>query len=377
MNRTASLYRSLVAAQPETGPASVHIDITNSCNTNCITCWDHSPHLDVPRPAEWKRTRVSLEQVEEILDDLVRLGGLEAIVLSGMGEPFTHPQVYEIIEAIKDRGLHLTIITNLVAAAPERIIALGVDQLLIGVHGATEGSYLAFHPSFRAVEWERLCTMLDRFREAKRRFKHVQVIAKTNAHELVQMVEFAARYESGQLNFKLASLGEGTEATRIDFQQRKSLVDAIPTAAARAAELGVETNLRVFAAQLAAGGSATAPIEATGCFMGFVYARILVDGTVLYCCNTDVVVGRLGPTTRFSDLWSGATWQSWRERFREGRYLASCRQCGKINQNDKIARAIERSYGQAALFAVTGRGPGMRPTVDTPIRRRLELARGE
>src|SRR5690606_8183425 len=27
------------------GPQTVHIDVTNACNVDCVTCWDHSPHL--------------------------------------------------------------------------------------------------------------------------------------------------------------------------------------------------------------------------------------------------------------------------------------------------------------------------------------------
>ena len=33
------------------GPQTVHLDITNSCNTDCVTCWDHSPHLLAPPPS--------------------------------------------------------------------------------------------------------------------------------------------------------------------------------------------------------------------------------------------------------------------------------------------------------------------------------------
>ena len=32
-----------------TGPQTIHLDITNGCNTNCITCWDHSPLLKIGR----------------------------------------------------------------------------------------------------------------------------------------------------------------------------------------------------------------------------------------------------------------------------------------------------------------------------------------
>jgi len=345
------------AGRPVDGPETIHIDVTNSCNTNCITCWDHSPLLDRPRPAEWKRRRVEPEAVEALLDDVAGLGGLRAVILSGMGDPLVHPDIYRLIEAVKSRGLHLTIITNLIPADPARIVALEVDQLLIGIHAASEAAYRAFHPSFRGDEWSRLHAALERFAAAGRRYKHVHVICRPNAEELVAMVDQAARYRAAQLNFKLAGLGDGTQACRIDDRQRAWLIaEGVPAAARRAAELGVASNLDVFAAQLGAGGAATAPIAEVGCFMGYVYSRITVDGTVLYCCNTEVVVGRLDGDTRFSTLWHGDAWQALRARMRRGDYLPGCSQCGKLNQNVKIAGHFADAYGAARLAQVTGRG---------------------
>jgi MoaA/NifB/PqqE/SkfB family radical SAM enzyme len=336
------------------GPETIHIDVTNGCNTNCITCWDHSPLLTLGRTAAWKRRRVTAEAVEELLDDARSLGGLRAVILSGMGEPFTHPDIYRMIAAVKSRGLHVTIITNLVAADAERILALDVDQLLVGIHGASERAYLAFHPSFRPEEWERLGRMLRRFRAAGKRYKHVQVVCEVNAGELPDMVRLAAEHRAAQVNFKLASLKGGTEGCRITDPQRGRLVaELVPEAERVAAELGVTTNLDVFAAQLGAGGGATAPIADVGCFMGYFYSRVTVDGTVLYCCNTDVVVGSLAEA-RFSELWRGPAWQALRARLRAGDYLASCDQCGKLNQNVKIGRAFGAAYGEARRRAVTG-----------------------
>lgn len=179
----------LAAGAPRIGPRSIHVDITNGCNTNCVTCWDHSPHLTTPRPTAWKRQLMSAADVDALLGDVATLGGLEAVVISGMGDPFTHRGVYEVIEAVKGRGLHLTIITNLVPADPQRVIDLGVDQLLIGLHAASQEAYRAFHPSFQADEWARVHDALARFQAAGRRFKQVQVICSLNAHELVAMVE--------------------------------------------------------------------------------------------------------------------------------------------------------------------------------------------
>ena len=334
------LLDGIRAGRPRAGPATLHVDVTNGCNTNCITCWDHSPLLALGRSSAWKRQRVDAQAVEALLDDVATLGGLQAVIVSGMGEPFTHPDIYRILAAVKDRGLHLTVITNLVAADPDVVLGLDVDQLLVGIHGASERAYLDFHPSFGPRDWSRLHEMLATFAAAGRRYKHVQVVAACNAGELVGMIELGARHHAGQVNFKLASLGGGTEAARIDEAQRARLLhELVPAAGLRAAELGVAHNLDVFRGQLEAGGAATADIAAIGCYMGYAYARILVDGTVLYCCNTEVRVGSLREAP-LSTLWPGPAWQALRDRFRRGEYLDSCAQCGKLNQNVQIARQL-------------------------------------
>lgn len=118
--------------------------------------------------------------------------------------------------------------------------------------------------------------------------------------------------------------------------------------------LGVETNLDVFARQLAAGEEATAPISDVGCFMGYAYARITVDGTVLFCCSTEIKVGSL-QENRFSDLWNGALWNDVRDRLRRGEYFPGCSQCGKFNQNVSFRDRFEKKYGRNLALEVTGR----------------------
>lgn len=347
------------------GPQTVHLDITNSCNTDCVTCWDHSPHLHSAPSTAWKRQRADPAALAALLDDIASLGGLEAVIVSGMGEPFTHPGVYDIIADIKRRGLHLTIITNLVAAEVDRVIALGVDSLLIGVQGASEASYLAFHPVFSAMHWARLQAALSRLRAAGRRDKHVQVICSVNAHELVAMIEQAHAYDAAQINFKLASLRGGTEAVRISQAQRDTLLERdVPAARERAAALGVAHNLDVFEQQLRTGGEATAPIAEVGCFLGYHYSRITVEGDVLYCCNTEVEVGHL--RDGFAALWRGPAWTAMRARLRAGQYFAGCAQCGKFNQNVKLSARFRQLYGEERWLAATGRGPGETPRVARP-----------
>ncbi|MCG5053696.1 MAG: radical SAM protein [Myxococcales bacterium] len=355
--RLASLDDGIVRL----GPQTVHIDVTNSCNVDCVTCWDHSPHLHTPKPTAWKRTRVEPMAVRALLDDIQSLGGLEAVIVSGMGEPFTHPEIYDILADLKTRGLHVTIITNLLAADPERLIALGIDALLIGVHGASEASYLAFHPSWNPQHWQRLHDSLARLAAAGRRDKHVHVICAPNAHELVAMIEQAARYGAERVNFKLASLRNGTEAVALTEAQRaRLLAHDVDAAQARAEVLGVPTNLEVLRRQLALGDLATAPFEETGCFIGYHYSRITVDGSVLYCCNTRVQVGTLAQAP-FSALWKGDAWQALRAQLRSGQYFPGCEQCGKWNQNVKLSARFRAVYGEDRWRQAAGHGPAAAP----------------
>jgi hypothetical protein len=74
----------------------------------------------------------------------------------------------------------------------------------------------------------------------------------------------------------------------------------------------------------------------------------------LYCCNTEVEVGSLRRGDRFSDLWSGPAWDALRGRLRAGEYFPGCQQCGKLNQNVKLAERFRRRYGDARWREITG-----------------------
>ncbi|MBK8594735.1 MAG: radical SAM protein [Holophagales bacterium] len=356
VNRRDLTLAGIDAGIPVTGPETVHIDLVNACNTNCITCWDHSPLLDTPRPAAWKGRRVRTDDVERLLDDLDDLGGVRNVILSGMGEPFVHPGIHDVIAAVKRRSFHLTIITNLLLADVRRVLDLGVDQLLVGVHAASRRTYEAFHPSFGSGEWDTLLEKLRAFRDAGRRFKQVQVICSVNAHELQEMVALAAEMHAESVTFKRASLRGGTESCGLDEAVRRRLLEeGVPRAREAAGRLGVATNLDVLERQLAAPGDETTPVGAPGCFMGFAYARVTVDGDVLYCCDPTIRVGSISDGTPFSDLWRGAAWQRLRDRLRAGESLPGCAQCGKFNQNVALGRAFEIRYGAQRLLEVTGR----------------------
>lgn len=347
--------RGIAEGRVLTGPQTVHVDLANGCNTNCVTCWDHSPLLNAPRSSGWKRKRVAFEDFSALAEDLASMNSVEALILSGMGDPFVNPDIYRIIEASKRHGWHVTVLTNALLASPSKVLDLGVDMMLISVNGVSPESYVAFHPNLSARDFEHLLSLLETFAHHGKRFKHVQVINAHTAHELPAMVRFASRYAAAHITYKLASLGHGTEQCAISEAQRRRLIDEwIPEAQSEAERLRVNTNLDVFLTQVRAGGLATAPVKDVGCFMGWTYARVTVEGKILFCCSTEVEVGSL-TEGKFSEQWFGARWNQTRERLMQGHYFRSCAQCGKLNQNVKIGRKVREKLGAPIFFARTGR----------------------
>ena len=88
------------------------VEITDACNLSCPVCYAESgPH---------RQTHRSLEQVEFMLDCVVRNEKEPDIVQISGGEPTIHPQFFEILDAAKRRPIkHLMVNTNGIRIAKE------------------------------------------------------------------------------------------------------------------------------------------------------------------------------------------------------------------------------------------------------------------
>jgi len=331
---------------PLLGPQTVHFDIANGCNVRCTTCWHHSPHLNAEHvpTMDWKRRTMSFDAWREIMDDLLELGGLEQIILSGMGDPSLNRELPQMVAYAHQHGIGVTIITNLLSVDLAKILSSdGELNLLVSICGVTEASWNAFHDGPMGGGFPRLMDQLTVLKDANFLPKHVQVINAQNYHELPDMVMFATQWRAKRINFKFASLINGTEAVALSADQKRELTEVlIPRAAAIAEIKGIETDLKAFATQVSIQSHRTSPIEEVGCFMGTIYCRVTVDQELLFCCNTDISVGWINEEHSFSSLWKGSSYASLRQRIGSGDFFDSCQQCGKYKQNYKWSEKLGR-----------------------------------
>lgn len=318
---------------PRLGPETVHIDITNACNLDCVTCWNYAPGLASPKEMAWKAQRMGAPAFHRILAE-VAASGAERIILSGGGEPFTHPDIHDFIAAVKARGLALTVITNGTLCDFPTLAELGVDQLLVNMSSASAESYVAYHPNQPP---ETFAQLLDGIASIRGRIgvNLVQVINAINAAELPAMVDLAHRV-GARLSCKLGDTPPGTEACALSKEQRKALLYRdIPAARKQAKALGLRHNLEAFAAQLAGTRNGDAPPP---CFAGYLYSRVFVDGRIFFCCE-HIDVGHMdaGP---FDQQWQGPAYQALRQRLAAGQGFPGCARCGKHDMNYTAARQL-------------------------------------
>lgn len=338
--------QGIVENRPHLGPQTVHFDIANGCNVRCTTCWHHSPHLgaDHVPSMDWKKRTMSFDTYRGMMNDLLDLGGLEQIILSGMGDPSLNDELAEMVHYAHANGVGVTIITNLLAVdLPAILSSPGELNLLVSVCGVTPAVWDAFHGGSFAGGFGKLLDQLRLLRDAKFLPKHVQVINSQNYREVPEMVRFAAEWPTKRVNFKFASLIHGTEAVSLTRAQKVELVDElIPRAKAIAQFKGISTDLDAFATQVSLESHRTSPIEEVGCYMGTIYCRVTVDRELLYCCNTNISVGFMDERTSFRALWEGSKYAELRAKLGNGDYFDSCQQCGKYKQNYKWSKKLHQ-----------------------------------
>ena len=73
------------------------------------------------------------------MEDLLRLGGLEQIILSGMGDPSLNNELITMVQFAHHHNIGVTIITNLLTVdLPVLLDSDGELNLLVSICGVTE-----------------------------------------------------------------------------------------------------------------------------------------------------------------------------------------------------------------------------------------------
>lgn len=168
------------------------LEINSACNLRCPTCtkgnmegYDHKTGL------------MDRDLMEKILDK-IKTENPEAIVfVYGNSEPFLHPKLPECIEAIKRRGLHPEMSTNLnYLQRVEETLEAGPDLIIISLSGWTQEVYEKGHAGGKIEKVKANMRTLAEANKARPEGQRIRILVNyhvytDNQHEIAPMKEYA------------------------------------------------------------------------------------------------------------------------------------------------------------------------------------------
>ena len=134
------------------------IEVNTGCNLNCPICFANAgPGYSL-----------TMEQVEAMLDRFVEIEGEPEVVQFSGGEPTIHPQILDMVQAARDRGIgHVMINTNGVRIARDDRFLEGLAKLKPGIYFQFDGMRDETYRAIRGADLlETKMKALDRLAEA-------------------------------------------------------------------------------------------------------------------------------------------------------------------------------------------------------------------
>ncbi len=244
--------------KPGTIPLSYGAQIRHGCPHDCGLCPDHQQHTclgiievnstcNMTCPLCFAQAgpgfNLTLEEVEQILDDLVRVEGNPEVVQFSGGEPTVHPQIIDFVRAAKARDIRFVMInTNGKRIARDdrflEQLAIVRPLLYFQFDGFDSETYRLLRGEPNILE-EKL-RALDRLAQIGLNVTLVPAIERgVNEHEIGKIIEFAIKHPAVRgINFQPAfHTGRHVEH---DPMQRMTIPDIL-----RLIETQTKANFRV------------------------------------------------------------------------------------------------------------------------------------
>ncbi|MBU1565843.1 MAG: radical SAM protein [Proteobacteria bacterium] len=315
------------------GPELLQIDVTNSCNNNCIACWCRSPLLgNRVISGEVGSQQLPFALVKQTLDDCAKMGTTD-IYLAGGGEPFMHPGIMDIVSHIKALGFRCHVNTNftLVDKGKARDLKeMGVDNLIVSLWAATPQTYVDCHSNQNRDTFLEIIDTLKYLVELKENggphIKLYNVIMNRNYREIVAMAKLAEEVGVDAVEYTVADVIPGfTDELLLTAEQRSEVLEACAQLElfSQQGDFRAEVYYKEFMRRISGTGADSGEYDTVmltdiPCFIGWNFSRVLADGNINACLKAHrIPVGNIHESS-FREIWNSAKQREFRRKTREG-----------------------------------------------------------
>lgn len=170
INRYNGIKSFLLKKNTNVGnPVECIIEITNSCNLTCIMC----PRRHMKRTIGF----MDFDLFKKIIDEIK--GYIELVYISGgLGEPFLHPRLFDMVEYCRKNNVRVGISTNATLLNEKQIrdlIERGPDILLLSLDAVSK----EIHEKIRVgSKFERTMSNVESLLKAKKTNSRPYIIAQ-------------------------------------------------------------------------------------------------------------------------------------------------------------------------------------------------------
>ena len=114
----------------------LYVEPTTGCNLRCRTC--------IRNVWEEPESQMSMNTFQRMVESLTELTDVNRLVFTGFGEPLAHPDILQMIEAVRERDIAVTVGSNgilLNVDMARELVRLGVDRFVVSVDGVRPETY--------------------------------------------------------------------------------------------------------------------------------------------------------------------------------------------------------------------------------------------
>ncbi|MCO4782422.1 MAG: radical SAM protein [Candidatus Cloacimonetes bacterium] len=386
------------------GPQSIHIDVTSKCNTKCTFCGYHTDLINDKPWTEngWSEKELDFEVFTRFVDDLVDLKSNEDVLLTGGGEPLMHPKILDMVSYLRANDVYTILFTNgllLKKYTVNQLVDLGLNKIYWSIHSASSSTWLMQHSGSNPNTFQMVIDQMNYLIDYKKQKQLsspdivlVNAISAVNAHEVMDLVDLAIDLKVDHLRLQVVHQhNEQTKHLLLTKYQLQRLNKQLPEIEQKLKDNNVLLldNISYQISNLLENIENTEIINddwsynkynQSGCFIGYLFTRTWVDGTMSYCCH-DRVVDNL--ENGFKDVWTSDKYNEYRfiskhfddtknvllEKDNRGSWLLGkdCNSCGNYELIDRANQALSIS-GLANYVPI-----GMHEVFENQIQKNMDL----
>ena len=340
------------------GPKQVVVDPTNKCNLRCASCWLYSPLLNKDKPScDWLEKELSKDVLFNLVEDLASLGA-KMVRFTGGGEPFMHKNFMEIVEFTRKKQLSTAITTNFGLASKKDIkelVDLNLEELCISIWASSSGVYSQVHPGTSSQYFDKVIenlAYLKEIRKDKPRLTFANVIMNSNFQDFEGMYEIGRRYGADALYFTFADVFlHQTDIFLLNPEEKEELSRKALEIEQRSKKdnicleffEGFLRRLSVPQNDFEKGEYDKSVINKIPCYAGWIFARILADGSIAPCCRgVKKIIGNINEKS-FKEIWYSSAYDKFRAK---AKYLSKedvyfkeigcIKECDNLIHNEKM-----------------------------------------